>query len=209
MNGAKIPRMIPEGQVTKLLSRLKAGERQVLDELIPLFYDTLRRTARMRLSRERREHTLSPTALVHESYVRLLENRQIHAENRAEFLAVASHTMRRVLIDYARTRKRLKRGEGAEAVPFDEVEGLLSDTEADEVLAIEDALDRLAAVNERAAQVIEHRFFGGLSLDETAGVLNVSKKTIQRDWLAGRAWLRKEVAAIGLGGRVIDTGEIK
>jgi RNA polymerase sigma factor (TIGR02999 family) len=197
--------MIPEGQVTELLLRLKAGEEQVWEQLIPLFYDELRRTARMRLSHERHEHTLSPTALVHESYMRLLENRQIQAKNRTEFLAVASQTMRRILIDYARTRKRLKRGEGVPSVPFEEVEAFLSEAEADEVLAIEEALERLAAVNERAARVIEHRFFGGLSLEETAQVLHVSKKTIQRDWLAGRAWLRKEVAGIEFKNRIIDS----
>lgn len=196
--------MIPEGQVTKLLSRLRAGERQVWDELIPLFYEELRRTARMRMSRERREHTLSPTALVNESYMRLIENRQIQAENRTDFLAVASQTMRRILIDYARTRKRLKRGDGAELLPFDESKDFLTEAEADEVLALEEALQRLTAVNERAARVIEYRFFGGMSLDETAEILSVSKKTIQRDWLAGRAWLRKEVAG-KLETGVIDT----
>jgi RNA polymerase sigma factor (TIGR02999 family) len=197
--------MTPHGQVTELLLKLRTGNREAWEQLMPLIYDELRRTARMRMSGERREHTLSPTALVHESYVRLLENRQIQANDRREFFAIASETMRRVLIDYARTRKRLKRGAGAEPIPFEEVEDFLSDAEADEVLAIQDALQRLTAVNERAARVIECRFFGGLSLDETAEVLNLSKKTVQRDWIAGRAWLRKEVAGNELTGQVIDT----
>lgn len=183
-------------RVTELLARLQDGQGEAWDELIPLLYDELRKTARMRLSQERREHTLSATALVHESYVRLLKNHQIHASNRAEFLAAASQTMRRVLIDYARGRKRQKRGHGVQAVSIDEAEEqLLTEPEADEVLCVDEALRGLAALNSRAAKVVECRVFGGLSLDETAEVLGVSKKTVQRDWLIGRAWLRKEVAA--------------
>lgn len=198
--------MGPETRVTELLTRVKEGERGAWDELMQLLYDELRRAARMRLAGERQDHTLSATALVHESYVRLIQQRQIHAGNRGEFMAAASRTMRRVLIDYARTRKRQKRGGGAHEVPIEEAEALLSEPEADEVLAIERALEALANLNPRATRVIECRIFGGLSLVETAQALGVSAKTVQRDWLVGRAWLRKEVAPVR-GRALIDATE--
>ncbi len=181
------------GEVTVWLARLRAGDRSALDRLVPLLYDELRRLARARLRGERSGHTLETTALVHEAYFRLLDQRRIVAADRLDFFAVASNTMRRVLIDHARARRRLKRGGGAGAVPLDEVAELLSDRAAGEALAVDAALARLEQDAPRAARVVEMRIFGGLTSDEIATVLAVSTKTVQRDWEAGRAWLRKEI----------------
>lgn len=182
------------GEVTRLLGRLRDGDEEALERLMPLVYDELRRIARQRMRGERREHTLGPTALVHEAYLRLLESESIQAEDRSQFFAVASETMRRVLVDYARARKALKRGEGKAKVPLEEAEAFLTERQADEMLSLEEALGRLAGFDKRAARVVQYRFFGGLTLEETGEVLGVSPKTVQRDWLAARAWLRNEVA---------------
>jgi len=186
--------MIASTQVTQWLVRLRAGDAAALERLMPLLYDELRAMARVQLRRERSGHTLNPTALVNEVYLKLVQQHQIQAEHRTQFLAVASRTMRRILVDYARTKKRLKRGGGQPPVPLDDVAAFLSDREADEVLALDEALDRLAAVDERASRVVQYRFYSGLTLDETADVLGVSPKTVQRDWLTARAWLRKEIS---------------
>jgi RNA polymerase sigma factor (TIGR02999 family) len=183
--------------VTVWLRRLREGDAGALDELLPLLYDELRAVARHQLRSERAGHTLSATALVHEAYLRMSKDERIRADDRTQFLALAGNAMRRVLVDWARHRKRHKRGGGAPHVPLDEASAL-SDREADEVLALDDALERLTAVNPRGAKVVEHRFFAGLSLEETATLLGVSTKTVRRDWLAARAWLRKEVRG-GLG----------
>ena len=186
--------MLVPGQITQWLTRLREGDEDALEHLMPLLYDELRRMARQQLRYERPGHTLNPTALVNEVYLKLVQQRQIEAGHRTQFLAVASNTMRRILVDYARTKKRFKRGGGQQPVPLDEAEPFLTDQEADEVLALDEALERLAAVNERAGQVVHYRFYSGLSLDETAQVLGVSVKTVQRDWITARAWLRKEIA---------------
>jgi RNA polymerase sigma factor (TIGR02999 family) len=183
------------GQITRWLVRLREGDEAALERLMPLLYDELRGMARRHLRHERPGHTLNPTALVNEVYLKLVQQQQIQAEHRTQFLAVASRTMRRILVDYARTKKRLKRGGGQSPVPLNDVEAFLTDSEADEVLALDEALNRLATFNERASQVVQYRFYSGLTLDETAAVLAVSVKTVQRDWLAARAWLRKEVTA--------------
>lgn len=186
--------MESEGAVTQLLRRCNAGDQSALEELVPILYEDLRRLARHRLRSERSEHTLSTTALVNECYMRLVQNRQLSAEDRNDFLAAASQTMRRVLVDYARTRKRLKRGgEDQTLVPLEEAENWLSEHEAEEVLSLDEALDRLRILDARAARVVELRFFGGLSLKETSQVLEVSAKTVQRTWVTARAWLRKEM----------------
>jgi RNA polymerase sigma factor (TIGR02999 family) len=190
------------GDVTAWLEKWRGGDSAALDHLVPLLYADLRRLARRSLRRERVEHTLSTTALVHEAYLRLLGQRRIQASDRAGFLAVAGYTMRRVLVDYARGRNRAKRGGGKATVALDHAEldeleagaPFLTDGQAEEMLALDSALARLAAISPRGAEVIQHRFFAGLTLEETAEVLRVSIKTVQRDWLAARAWLRKEVA---------------
>lgn len=185
-------------EVTHWLHRLRDGDPDALERLVVLLYDELRQAARRRLRAERAEHTLNTTALVHETYLRLVDQRRVEAADRSEFVGVAAATMRRVLVDYARARLRHKRGGGVSPVPLEEAEPLLGEHEAEELLALHDALDRLERVEPRAARVVEHRFFGGLQLAETAAVLGVSTKTVQRDWTTARAWLRKEVGA-GLG----------
>lgn len=181
------------GPITSCLVRLRAGERDALDELFPLIYEEMKVVAKAQLAREAPGHTLGPTALVHEAYVKLTERERLRPEDRHHFFAIATQAMRRILIDHARARRRLKRGAGQDALPVDDIQALMSDQHADELVALDDALDRLAAANARAAQVVERRFFGGLTLEETAESLGVSLKTVQRDWLLARAWLRKEI----------------
>jgi RNA polymerase sigma factor (TIGR02999 family) len=161
----------------------------------------LRQVARRQLSREPSPNTLSATALVHEVYLRLVQQRKIDASNRDAFLAVATQTMRRILVDHARRRQRQKRGGGLVVEPID-VEmapALLDDREVDEVLAVDRLLARLADLDQRAARVVECRIFAGLTLEETAEALHTSVKTVQRSWITARAWLRKEIAAEAAG----------
>ncbi|MEQ1692807.1 MAG: ECF-type sigma factor [Gemmatimonas sp.] len=179
--------------VTDCLVRLRAGETDALDHLLPLVYDQLRMLARAQLRREDTGSTLGATALVHEAYVRLTEREQLAPKDRSHFFAIAAQSMRRVLIDQARARKRLKRGLGVVPISLEEVDALLTIEAADELTALDEALDRLELTNERAARVVERRFFGGLTLEETAESLGVSLKTVHRDWLLARAWLRKEI----------------
>lgn len=183
----------PPPPITHWLRRLRAGEPGALEQLFPLIYDELKVIAKAQLAREATGHTLGPTALVHEAYVRLAEREKLAPEDRRHFFAIAAQQMRRILIDHARHRKRAKRGSGQIAVPLDEIEVLMTDSAADELVALDDALTRLAVATPRAALVVERRFFGGLTLDETAQDLGVSLKTVQRDWLLARAWLRKEI----------------
>jgi RNA polymerase sigma factor (TIGR02999 family) len=183
----------PEGDITRGLLALRRGEPGALDRVVPLLYDDLRRLARQRLRKERDGHTLDTTGLVHEAYLRLQTQRQLAPTDRAEFFAAASTTMRRILVDYARARRREKRGGGRVAVPVEDVEPFLTEPAVDEALALDEALDRLDAVQPRAARVFEQRFFGGLAVEEIAQAQGVSTKTVQRDWEAARAWLRKEV----------------
>jgi RNA polymerase sigma-70 factor, ECF subfamily len=157
-------------------------------------YSELHALARARLRRERADHTLNPTGLVHEAWLRLAARPALAPADTRELFAVAAATMRRVLVDHARQRRRLKRGGCAVAVTLDDAVDGLPAHEADELVALDEALDRLGAVDARARDVVVHRFFGGRSLEETAGLLGVSVKTVQRDWLAARAWLRKELA---------------
>lgn len=165
---------------------------------MPLVYDELRSLARQWLRSERNDHTLSTTGLVNEVYLKFAQQNRINVDNRSDFFAFASVCMRRVLVDYARARRAEKRGSGANAIPLDEVESLLSEEQAWEVAEVDLALDRLQSSFPRGAQVLQFRLFGGLSLAETAEAMNVSSKTIQRDWTAAIAWLRSEVGTITL-----------
>lgn len=182
-----------DATITHALARLRSGDTAALGDLFPLIYDELKGVARAQLAGEQTGHTLGPTALVHEAYMNLARRTRLRPEDRTHFLNVAAQTMRRVLIDHARARKRIKRGAGETPVLLEEVHAVMTDQAADELVALDDALDRLALANPRAAQVVERRFFAGLSLEETAEVLGVSSKTVQRDWLVARAWLRKEI----------------
>jgi RNA polymerase sigma factor (TIGR02999 family) len=164
------------------------------DRLVTRLYDELRVLAHAHLRRERTGHTLNTTALVNEAYLRLAQQAGLEGVDRTRFFDIASATMRRVLVDYARRRKRLKRGGGEVAVDLESVEELMSEAEADELLALEDALTRFETINPRGSAVVQSRFFAGLSLEQTAELLGVSAKTVQREWIAARAWLRKEVS---------------
>ena len=164
------------------------------DELVSRLYDELRTLAHVHLRRERTGHTLDTTSLVNEAYLRLAPQAGLAGLDRTHFFAAASNTMRRVLVDHARKRKRQKRGGGEPPARLEDVEALLSEEEAEELIVLDQALERLEAANPRGSAVVQHRFFAGLSLEETAELLGVSTKTVQRDWLAARAWLRKEVA---------------
>lgn len=190
------------GDVTRLIAEWRAGDQAAFERLLPLVYDELRQAARRQLRREAVNVTLSATALVHEVYVRLLDQRQVSIADRGGFLGVAATVMRRILVDHARSRLRLKRGAGAVHVDLDDAGEIpwLTDVEADEVVALEAALEKLQRADERAARIVECRFFAGLTLDETADVLGVSSKTVQRSWVAARAWLRQEVAGQARGG---------
>jgi RNA polymerase sigma factor (TIGR02999 family) len=179
--------------VTRWLARMSEGDPDALDRVVRLVYDELRATAQNRLRNERDDHTLSATALVNEVYLRLTRLERITASDRVQFFAIAATTMRRVLVDYARARHRQKRGGGQPHVPLEDVEPFLSDEESDEVIALDLALGRLSEMNERAAKVVELRFYGGLSVEDAAQALGVSTKTVQRDWITARAWLRSAV----------------
>jgi RNA polymerase sigma factor (TIGR02999 family) len=188
----------PTGPVTTLLRSLRQGDAAALDRLLPLVYDELRSLARSHLRGERQEHTLGATALVHEAYLRLAAREQLTPEDRSHFFAIAAQAMRRVLIDHARARNRKKRGSGQELEALEPDllltdEMMLTDQMAEELILLDAALHRLAQANERAARVVEQRFFAGLTLEETAQALGVSLKTVQRDWILARAWLRKEI----------------
>lgn len=183
-----------EERVSEWIDKLRGGEQGALNELVPQLYEELRRVAHGRLRGEQQNLTLSTTALVHEAYLKLRQQRKINAADRTHFLALAGITMRRILVDYARTRRRDKRGGGVRPVPLEDVEPFLTDSEAEELLALDEALERFAQLDPRGAEVVTHRFFTGLTLEESAAVLGVSTKTVQRSWLAARAWLRKEVA---------------
>ena len=180
-------------QAMETLAASVAGDAQAQAELVALIYDDLRNMARGYLSNEREGHTLQPTALVNEAYLRLLGCDRMHWEGRSHFMAMAAITMRRVLVDHARARLREKRGGGARVVTLSEESVPLFDEPTD-VLALNEAIEQLARANPRAARVVDLRFFGGMSLEETAKLLEVSKQTVKMDWRFARAWLNDKLA---------------
>jgi RNA polymerase sigma factor (TIGR02999 family) len=179
--------------LTELLQAHARGDGTALDRLFPLIYEELRRMARGRMRHERPDHTLGATELVHEAFFRLVRLDRIDWQSRAHFLAIASQAMRHVLLDHAEHRGAAKRGGGARAVTLEGVE-LAADDPDDDVLALCEALQRLERLDPRQARVVECRYFGGLSLDETAEALGVSAATVSRDWTVARAWLHAELA---------------
>jgi RNA polymerase sigma-70 factor, ECF subfamily len=181
------------GEVTVLLQQISAGDSSAIDRLIPLVLQELRALARLQLRRERAGHTLQPTALVNEAYLRLVSDQARNWHNRAHFIGVSVSVMRRILIDYARRKQALKRGGGEDAVTEAEDYAAFSYEQADELIALNTALHRLREMNSRQGQVVELRYFGGLSVEETAEVLNVSPITVKRDWVTARAWLKGQV----------------
>lgn len=180
-------------EVTRLLGEIRAGNEAALHELLPLVYAELHQIAENYFRRERRDHTLQPTALVHEAYLRLA-GQQHDWQTHMQFLAVAAIAMRRVLVDHARAHAAVKRGREAVRVPFDE-QLILRDDRVEETLLIDRALSRLAMLDPTQARLVELRFFGGLSVEETAQVLGISTATVKRQWRSARAWLHKEVAS--------------
>jgi RNA polymerase sigma factor (TIGR02999 family) len=184
--------MSDPGDITELLLSLEGDRDRVVDRLFPMVYDELRAVAGARLRAERAGHTLSPTALVHEAYLKLVNQDRVDWKNRAHFFAVAARAMRRILIDYANTRNAEKRGDGAPFVTLGD-ESASVNPNLDELLTIDQALSRLAGLDERQARVVELRFFGGLTFEETAEVLGVSLASVNRDWRAARAFLTVEL----------------
>jgi RNA polymerase sigma factor (TIGR02999 family) len=177
--------------ITDLLLRLGRGEGEVMDRLYPLVYEQLRRIAHRRMHAERPGHTLGTTGLVHETYLRLVDQTRVEWHDRAQFYALAARAMRRVLVDYARRYRTLQRGGGLKRVPLTEDAALTERGEA--LLALDEALERLAALNGRLSQVVECRYFAGLTEEETAEVLGVTTRTVQRDWAKARGWLYLEL----------------
>jgi RNA polymerase sigma factor (TIGR02999 family) len=173
---------------TQLLLAWTAGDRQALDQMLPAVYDELHRLATRYLARERRDHTLQPTALVHEAFLRLINQREVDWRNRAQFLGVAAGLMRRILVNHARDRSAAKRGGSQERVSLSLVD-IPSDAPDVDLIALEDALERLNTLDERKAKVVELRFYGGLTNEEVSEVLGISRATVEREWSFARAWL--------------------
>jgi RNA polymerase sigma-70 factor, ECF subfamily len=180
-------------EITQLLAEWSDGNQTALDKLYPLVYDELHRMANRYMKRERRDHTLQTTALINEAYVRLVEQKNVHWENRAHFFAISAQIMRRILIDHARRHAYAKRGGGAQKVSLDETAIVASDPASD-MLLLDEALTRLAEMDPRRGQVVELRYFGGLNNEEIAGVLKISENTVTRDWNMARAWLYQELS---------------
>lgn len=179
-------------EVTALLGELAKGNADAGPKLIPLVYDELRRMADRYMRRERSDHTLQTTALVHEAYLKLVDQHSVTWQNRAHFFGVAAQVMRRVLVDHARGHIREKRGGGVVPVSLDEAM-VISPERSEEFLELDGALDRLAALDSRQAKIVELRFFGGLTVEETAEILGISPKTVKRDWAVAKAWLHGEL----------------
>lgn len=186
------------GDVTELLGQYREGKREALDRLMPLVYGELRRIAARYMKAEGASHTLQPTALVHEAYMRLVDQRDVEWQNRAHFFGVAAQLMRRLLVDHARGRNRQKRGGGLLVVPLEDRDaaGPAPDDGLD-LVALDDALDRLTALSPQQGRIVELRYFGGLSIEETAEVLGVSTMTVKRAWAMARAWLHRELSGEG------------
>jgi RNA polymerase sigma-70 factor (ECF subfamily) len=188
----KDPARLPH-EITQLLAEWSNGNQTALDKLYPLVYDELHKMANRYMKRERKDHTLQTTALINEAYVRLVDQKNVHWENRAHFFAISAQIMRRILIDHARRHAYAKRGGGAQRVSLDETAMVASDPASD-MLLLDEALNRLAEMDPRRGQVVELRYFGGLNNEEIAGVLKISENTVTRDWNMARAWLYQELS---------------
>ena len=188
------------GDITGLLAGWRQGDRAAQDRLLPLIRSELQRLARRHLGREGKNHTMQPSTLVQEAFVRLLPGADAGWQNRAHFFAIASEVMRHVLVDYARARRQVKRGGAAVHVPVDAAV-VLSSEQVEQIVGVDLALQRLAKADQRKSRVFEMRFFGGLSVEEAAEVLGVSPNTVIRDWNFARAWLRRELGSAGTADR--------
>jgi RNA polymerase sigma-70 factor, ECF subfamily len=187
--------LIGQGEVTELLLAWRQGDQHALDKLIPLVYDELKRLARRYMTGERVDHTLQTTALVHEAYARLIETPRVHWRDRSHFFAICAQLMRRALVDYSRSRAYLKRGGGVTIVSLEHAPEIGCDGRID-LFAIDEALTSLAAFDARKSQVVELRFFGGLTMEQTAEVLSISPETVLRDWKLAKAWLLRELDSV-------------
>jgi RNA polymerase sigma-70 factor, ECF subfamily len=181
-------------QITQLLKDWSEGNPEGLDELMPLVYDELHRQASRYLRKERSNHTLQTTALINEAYLKLINQRDVEWQNRAHFFAIAAQAMRRILVDYARERHREKRGGAAENLPLEEALQISVNEKSIDLIALDEALNRLAKMDKRQARVVELRYFSGLSIDETAEVLGIANSTVRLDWNLAKAWLKQEIA---------------
>ena len=182
------------GEVTVLLQRIGAGDASAVEALVPLVYAELRRIADAKLRSEREGHTLQPTALVHEAYLRLVDQTRVEWRDRSHFFGVAAQTMRRVLVDHARTRLAVKRGGGSVSGGLDGNEAPAREPKLEEALLVNTAIDRLEKLDPKQARVVEMHYFGGLTMQETADALGVSRRTVHRDWAMAKAWLQRELA---------------
>ncbi len=180
-------------EITLMLQEWSSGKQEALDALLPLVYEELRRQASRYLRRERAGHTLQTTALIHEAYLKLIDQRTVNWQNRAHFFGIAAQAMRRILVDYARGRHRAKRGGIGEDLPLEEVVLAVSEERSIDLVALDEALTRLAEFDERQARIVELRYFSGLSIEETAEVLRISPATVKSDWNVAKAWLRHEI----------------
>lgn len=187
----------PQSDVTGFLLAAAEGDNRALESLIPIVYTELHRIARRRLRGERADHTLSTTALVHEAYIKLMNLERLTWKNRSQFMAIASRLMRQILVDYARGRRAARRGGGVTRVELDasESQATAASEPAEDVLALHRALETLGRINDRHARIVECRFFGGMSIAETAEALSLSPATVKRDWVMARAWLNRELSA--------------
>src|SRR4029453_4553385 len=184
---------LPPQEVTQLLVDWGNGNQAALDRLMPLVYTELRQLAHRYMRRERPRHTMQTTALIHEAYLRLVDQNQVRWQHQAHFFGIAARLMRQILIEHARSHTRAKRGGGGGTISLDEA-AIVSQARTTELLALDDALERLATIDPRKSQVVELRFFDGLSVEEAAQVLNIAPNTVLRDWRMAKAWLRREIS---------------
>lgn len=178
--------------ITQILREWSDGNREALEELMPLVYDELHKQARRYLRRERANHTLQTTALIHEAYLKLIDQ-NVNWESRTHFFAVAANMMRRILVDHARTKHREKRGGSGEDLPFEEALLVVSDEKSIDLIALDEALNRLAEFDGQQSRIVELRYFSGLTLEETAAAMKVSRTTVANDWALAKAWLHREL----------------
>lgn len=180
-------------EITQKLREWSDGKQEALDALLPLVYEELHRQAARYLHRERAGHTLQTTALIHETYLKLVDQREVNWQNRAHFFGIAANAMRRILVDYAKARHRAKRGGADENLPLEAVTLAVSGERSVDLEALDEALTRLAELDERQARIVELRYFSGLSIEETAEILHISPATVKSDWKSAKAWLYQEI----------------
>jgi len=193
------------GEVTRLLQDWSIGNRDALDQLLPLVYNELRRLAHSYLKRERPDHTLQTTALVHEAYLKLIDQHSVNWQNRAQFFALSAQAMRRILLDNARRHTAAKRGSGGQKISLDEVASVSGEGANEALIALDFALQKLETIDPEQSRIVELRYFGGLTIEETAEVLKTSPSTIQREWTIARAWLYRVIS--GLPDTSVDSVE--